>query len=378
MHVKRQFDVDRFYRRIKAGEMSRREATASFAAAGLGTLALPMGNGARADDGTGADITYFTWSGYDIPELFQRYVDAHGQPSYSIFASAEEGFQKMRAGFTPDVAHPCIEDMDRWMEAGIMRPIDTSKLTNWNNVFQRMRETRGVSYDGEVFIAPMDWGNSSVIYRTDLVPEGTEESWYMLFDPQYEGRIGASNTSSNAWAAAAVLGFDMFNPTEEQVAGPIADLLRQQRELVRFYWDDQSEVEQAMASGEIITAYAWNAALKNLKDSGTPVAYANPKEGIWTWICGIVRIEGGNDKVDLQHELIDAWLDAETGRWLIENYYYGHSNEKAFELADPTLLSELGWSSPASLFDDGILFEPYDPHVEERYTALFEEIKAGF
>jgi spermidine/putrescine transport system substrate-binding protein len=70
MHVKRQFDVDRFFRRIKAGEMTRREATASFVAAGLGTVSLPMGNKALANDGTGGGITYFTWSGYDIPELF--------------------------------------------------------------------------------------------------------------------------------------------------------------------------------------------------------------------------------------------------------------------------------------------------------------------
>ena len=63
MHVKRQFDVDRFFRRIKGGEMSRREATASFAAAGLGTVSLPMGNSAQADDGTGADITHIPYKG---------------------------------------------------------------------------------------------------------------------------------------------------------------------------------------------------------------------------------------------------------------------------------------------------------------------------
>ena len=120
----------------------------------------------------------------------------------------------------------------------------------------------------------------------------------------------------------------MFEPTIEQLEGPIADMLRKQRDLVRFYWDDQSEAEQAIASGEVVVAY--------------------------------------------------AWLDAETGKWLIENYNYGHSNAKAFELADQQLLEELGWSSPDSQFDEGIFFEPYDPQVEERYTVLFEEIKAGF
>ena len=123
----------------------------------------------------------------------------------------------MRAGFTPDVAHPCVEDMDRWTDAGIVQPIDTSKINNWNNVFQRMRDTRGISYDGDVYFVPMDWGNSSIIYRTDLY-EG-EESWEMLFDERYKGRIGARNGSANAWAAAQILGFDMFAPTQEELEG---------------------------------------------------------------------------------------------------------------------------------------------------------------
>ena len=71
MHVKRKFDVDRFHKRLLRGEVSRREINAAFAGAGLASVSLPMGQSARANDGRGDEITYFTWSGYDIPELFE-------------------------------------------------------------------------------------------------------------------------------------------------------------------------------------------------------------------------------------------------------------------------------------------------------------------
>jgi spermidine/putrescine transport system substrate-binding protein len=239
-----------------------------------------------------------------------------------------------------------------------------------------MRETRGVYYGDDAFIAPMDWGNSSIIYRTDIY-EG-EETWMMLFDERYKGKIGARNGSSNAWAAAQILGFDIFAPTEEQLEGPIADMLRKQRDLVRFYWDDQSEAEQAIASGEVVVAYAWNAALKNLKDQGIPVAYANPKEGIWTWCCGLARIATGDADENLVYDLINAWMAPESGVYLIDSYGYGHSNQEAFARVPPERLDELGISSPSELFAKGVFFKPLDPLTENRYQTMWDEIISGF
>jgi spermidine/putrescine-binding protein len=157
----------------------------------------------------------------------------------------------------------------------------------------------------------------------------------------------------------------------------VADLLRKQRELTRFYWDDPVQAEQGMAAGEIIAMYAWNASLVNLKKQGVPVAYANPKEGIWTWACGLARINTGSGDENLVYDFIDAWMAPETGKFLIEAYGYGHGNRKSFELVDPARLDELGLSDPASLFANGHFFQPLDPETDTRYNKLWEEIVAG-
>jgi spermidine/putrescine-binding protein len=234
---------------------------------------------------------------------------------------------------------------------------------------------RGVNYDGAVYFAPTDWGNSSVIYRTDLVD--TEESWGMLFDEKYAGKISPPDTTSMIYAAAAVLGFDMMNVTQEQLDGPVADLLRKQRGLTRMYWSTATELDQAMASGEVVAAYAWNETYKRLKEQGLPVAYARPKEGIWGWCCGLVRIRGGEGDEQATYDLINAWQAPNAGKFLIESYGYGHANKKAFEIADPEMVASLGLTNPEELMGNSVFFGPLDPVVEDRYIKLWEEIKAG-
>ena len=44
----------------------------------------------------------FLWGGYDDDGLFGSYVEEHGSPEYSTFGDAEEGLQKLKAGFEVD------------------------------------------------------------------------------------------------------------------------------------------------------------------------------------------------------------------------------------------------------------------------------------
>ena len=44
----------------------------------------------------------------------------------------------------------------------------------------------------------------------------------------------------------------------------------------------------------------------------------------------------------------------------------------------PERLAELGISSPAALFAEGIFFAEIEPDIRQRYIDAFEEVKAGF
>ena len=382
--------VEEFRERLANVEITRREASAVLASAGVGMATMTFGPGmARAQSEYPIDdsLYVFDWGGYELPEFYTTYVDKYKtQPSYTLFGEEEEALQKLRAGFTADVGHPCTYSTRRWRDAGVLAPIDTSRLSNWGGVFPSLKTLPGSQDEsGQDWFVPADWGNSSVLFRPDLAPEYVDteteknESWAILFDEKYANRLGIFDSVDGVMAVVgSVIGaenvFDMTDAELEEAA----ELLRKQREVLRFYWTDQSSVEQALASGELVASYAWNSAVVELKNQGVDVVYMNPKEGIWTWVCGLVLLNDGPGDRDKAYEFIDAWLAPESGKNLIEMYGYGHANAKSFELVDPATLSDLGISDPATMMASSRFFGEIEPDVREKYINLFDEIKAGF
>ncbi|MDH3911930.1 MAG: hypothetical protein OEU09_11590, partial [Rhodospirillales bacterium] len=115
-------------------------------------------------------LTVFEWSGYEDPEFHKSYTEKYGgSPKYAFYVEEEEGFQKLRAGYRADIAHPCTLSTKKWKDAGLIKPIDTSRIKAWDNVIPELRKIDGVEIDGKVYMVPVDWGNTAVIYRTDQV-----------------------------------------------------------------------------------------------------------------------------------------------------------------------------------------------------------------
>ncbi len=78
---------------VKTGKLSRRAFNNSLMAAGIGIFTTPfMPQRAAA---AGDQATFFTWGGYDIPELFEPYEAKHGAlPNFSIFGGSEEALDQ--------------------------------------------------------------------------------------------------------------------------------------------------------------------------------------------------------------------------------------------------------------------------------------------
>ena len=117
---------------LRNGKLSRRDLNRALAAVGLSFAAMPLT--ARRSRAAGK-LTFFTWAGYDVPEAAPQYAAKHGgPPDFSVFASEEEALQKMLAGFEPDLMHPCSYNIKRWKDAGVLQPIDVSRLPEYENI----------------------------------------------------------------------------------------------------------------------------------------------------------------------------------------------------------------------------------------------------
>lgn len=353
---------------------TRREA-AAMAAAGVALVTVPLApRWARAAD----DLVVFDWTGYEIPEMHQPYIAKYGaSPPITMYADTYEAFQKVQAGFSPDIMHPNVWDVRRFYDADLLQPWQPGRLANWADVFPELAHFAGTVQDGKQYMIPTDWGINSVCYRTDLVTV-SEESWTILWDPRYAGKLSMNTEMDlSVLIASLVVGVaDPFNASPEDVA-KLRATLEEQRPLLRFYWSDPTELEQAFASGEVVAAVAWPQVYSDLKKEGVPVAYMNPKEGVWSWLTGFVRLKNAPGKEQNAYDYVDAWLAPESGKWLIENYGYGHTNHKSFDLVSPAVLEEKGLGSPDVVLKSARATKEFDPTVRETLVKMYEEVRAG-
>ena len=260
----------KFIDRMAQGKISRRNALRAAAAFGVGLATMPLR--ARAD----SVLTCMEWSGYDKADFFKSYVAKHGKaPNFSIFADENEALQKVRAGYDADIMHPCTYSVGPFVEAKIYKPIDTSKLSNWPDIFPTLKQVQGVVLNGETVMAPADWGNSGIAYRTDLVDADYQkhESWGIFADDKYAGRVAMLDNEVVAEIGGLMLGYSpekIFADVGRGAGGRPGPSWRRWSRTPASCGRTTTELDQALASGEVVAGYAWNVTVKNLKAKNIP------------------------------------------------------------------------------------------------------------
>lgn len=340
-------------------------------AATLGGLAA---TGALADQ-----ITVFDWSGYDDPGFFNSYVEKHGgPPNFSFFADDHEGFNKLRSGFKADLAHPCSGLIGKMRAADLIEPIDTSRIDAWGEVLPTLANLPAVSSDGQVWMLPFDWGNTGLVYRTDLVTD--DINLQTLADPSMAGKVSLPDVVEDAFSLAALaVGVTDWSQMTDEKFKEASDYLRAVHQNVRFYWSDQGQLDAAMKSGEIHAAWAWNATeLALIFDGVAAQMIRDPEVGVASWACGYVDLKDGTGNDAQVYDFLNALTAAESGKYLIEAWGYAHSNAQSYAIADQEAVAAYGYSDPEGFMAASLFGFDVSNEMAAKMLKEFERIKAGF
>ena len=336
------------------------------------TATLISGVAIAADDG----LVVFDWSGYEDEGFFQNYVTKHGgPPTYAFFGEEEEAFQKLRAGFRADVSHPCSQSVSKWHEAGLLEPLDTSRIDLWSDVNTQMKEAFKI--DGSYYMLPMDWGTTALTYRTDMVDVTKMSSLAVFLDPAYSGRIALPDNVDDIYAlgylATGVTDWTKATDADFKVA---TAWLRQAHQNVRTYWADGAELSQLMGSGEVIVSWAWSETPATMAAEGLPIeANRSTVEGSSSWFCGYVNLANGPNSEDKMYDFFNAWMDPGSADYIVSEWGYGHGNETAMAAIGSEALNDAGLGP----VDVPVLAQvPMNQQLREKMIAEFEKIKAGF
>jgi spermidine/putrescine transport system substrate-binding protein len=328
-------------------------------------------------------IQVFDWSGYGNGDyypkeekqfLWKAYQDATGDtPTFALFENDDAGFTEVAAGARYDVVHPCGYKYQDWVDLGVMQPWDPSLIPNFAALNPKLVESGVI--DGQQYFIPMDWGFIAPLINADRV-EPQEESFGIMFDERYEGKIAWVDTLNMLTVGGLYLGVaDPYQMTDDELV-QVRDFLISKKPLVRFLWNQSYDFWLAFKKEEVWIGYSWPDTVGYAEAAGMNYRYMEPKEGRISWVCGF-GLFADSENYFHAHEYVNSWASTKAAEFLMAYYYYGHTNTEVDLSALPTgVVDALGLDDPSVLEPPRAVPESWIPR-RDVYAQYWAEVLAA-
>lgn len=268
------------------------------AAVSLGGVAAAcnaIGGGAAQ----GGQFNWMTWGDHYIDTQLKA-IEASDKiiPQISELAGNAEGFAKLKEvkGELDQISGDALWVPDAYYKEGLIEPFDINSLKVSSQLYSFARQfpiwTKPEGYLGY----PFGWSPISIYYNVAKVSPAPD-SWAVLLDPKYKGRIVIENQPEEivAYMGKASGVDDVYNMTDEQLA-TVKGLLEQLKPNVLKFAQQATDSVNSMISEEawLITGNLGNE--DRVKDGGGPeIKGYIPKEGTVGWMDAEMVVKGGKN-----------------------------------------------------------------------------------
>ena len=293
-----------------------------------GTGTLDIGDlWSRADKDAGLTVT-FTDNGNDPGPVVARLVAGNANAVYDV-SGLQGGAEKELAS------------------QGAAAPWDTSKIPNWDKVWQWAKDIPYLTYEGKQIGLPCVVNADSIIYRKDKL--GVVDSYGVIFDPKMKGRVAMEDAWINSaiFAAIYLKGAenapikDPGNLTEDELGLVMEFLIKHKTDgQFRTFWSGWEQGVQLVANEEVDAMTGWEPIVLEAQKRGLDVAYAEPVEGYEGWGNNLLLHKGAVDRglSDVAHAFANWIYSGFYGAQLAlsRGYVVPCDNDVSWAKANPT------------------------------------------
>jgi spermidine/putrescine-binding protein len=233
-------------------------------------------------------LNLLLWEGYGGTQLIDSFEKQYGvKINVTYISSNDDVLAKIRTKSGAYDVVPATTDVSgEYINAGLVQPIDISQISNLAKVLAPFQNLPQLSGNGRVYGVPHLWSADPIIYNTDVV-KTPQDSYKILWDPKYAGRISLYNDISSLWIGALVNGYaDPYNLTDAQLASVVSSL-RQQKVLVKKYWSSGGDLISLFQTKEVVLAQGWNYMYVQLKNQGAHIGRINPPNNLG-WVDSLM------------------------------------------------------------------------------------------
>ena len=324
-----------------------------------------------ADDPIEGTVRTFTYDDSIEPEVLDPFEEEFGvEVETATFNSNSQAAAKIKGGFGTDVIEVCLDESTPLVEPGLLEPIDTDRITEWDNMVGSFRNADGVTTDGNTWMVPLSAGPHGLIYDVDAF-DTPPTSWTDLYDPALQGQVaidGGGSLTPIAVTGMALGNEDPMHMDPDQIA-EVRDYMIDNRDQFRTFADSDSDTINLFKSGEIVLTDGGIGTTTKLQKEGVNVEWVAPEEGALSWICGF-GISSESENVAASYALINHYLSPEM-QALIAQQGFSIVNPEAM----PLIPEELRESADPSQLES--MIAEVEPTYQEEWDDAWQEIQVG-
>jgi putative spermidine/putrescine transport system substrate-binding protein len=243
--------------------------------------------------GTGeGQLNLVAWEGYTQPQWVKPFEKQSGCVVHSKYAgSSDEMVTLMRqgGGSQYDMVSASGDASLRLIRGGQVAAMNVDLVPEWKNFIPQLQSPTHNTVDGKHYGISLQWGPNTLLYNTKSV-QPAPTSWSAIYSPKYKGEVTVPANPIQIADAALYLSktqpslgiSDPYELTEAQLDAA-ANLLKQQRPLIKKYWALASDEIELFKNGDAVIGAAWPYQYSTLLADKAPVQQLIPKEGATGW-----------------------------------------------------------------------------------------------
>jgi spermidine/putrescine-binding protein len=326
-------------------------------------------------------LNLLVWEGYADPSFVQAFEEQnHCKVSASYMGSSDELVAKLRGGSSGnyDVISPSSDVATSIATAGLAAPLDLSKIPSYTQLSPQLTSLPLVHVNGQVYGVPFMWGPDPIIYDTTAFPK-PPDSWNVLWDPKYKGKISVWDDLSTVYMAAQVLGYDKLDPSQlynlnDEQLEAVKKKLLELKPNIRKMWATGGELTNLFENHEIVIAMGWPLNTADLKRANFPVGETIPKENTTGWIDHLM-ITAGSENKDLAYKFLEYMVEAKTQKLVTDKTHYVPANPQAGQFMTPEEVKTLHLDN-VDEYQKRLYFWQNVPR-RAKYNEIWNEVKAA-
>lgn len=188
--------------------------------------------------------------------------------------------------------------------------LDLKKIPNVSQVADTFKPDF-LERDGKVYGIPIMWGYDSVLFNTKEVPAEKDpnlQSWGLIFEDKYAGRIGWQDASPHMLLAAGLyMGHKQPEMMTAAELNEVGKFMIAKKKNVRTIWNSFAQCSNLLATGEVVTTFGPIPVRYGLQQKGQPITNAWCKEGVLSFVQP-AYIPKDSSNQDAAHAMINAML----------------------------------------------------------------------